>query len=406
MLSFTRSRNGRQARRPATRAGRIRVIFILVFFAVAAAALGILLVSSASPTAQAAPDTTTPLRLYGEAKSQVDTLTGQAGIVQAQINALDDQLELASENYNQLQVKLDQLNVRMGDLRRQLTDAQVNHDRSLKKFEDRIRGVYKAGGRDQLLQMLLLADGIDDLFNRIRVISKLADQDNKLVDNLRESTDKLDGLLREIDQHKAEELTIRAQMGDQRAEIEAKLTDRKNALANIDSQISQVLENERLRRQTEQERLKQSLAGLLNGGPYAPPVPLTGDPILDQFVQTAAYYMGIPYVWAGDRPSTGFDCSGFTQFVYAQHGISLPHYSGYQAQMGMPVDPTKGLQVGDLLAFGIPVHHVGIYIGNGMFINSPRTGDVVKIEPLSGRSNLSAVRRFNLQPRVGPPLVR
>ncbi len=406
MLIPTRSHDGwptGRSRRSAWRPGVASVLLLSVFTAIL---LGLLLIWFSSSSAQAAGTTTSSIYLYGAAKSQVDALTGQAGAVQADINTLDDELELATESYNQMALKLDQLNVRMADLRRQLRNAQVDHDRRVQMFEERLVGVYKSGGRDQLLQMLLLADGVDDLLNRIRIISTLAGQDTALVDNLQESTDTLDSLLKEIDAHKAEELVIRRQMDAQRGEIEAKLVERQGTLSGLGKQITQVIETERIRQENERAALQASLLGLLNGGQkYTGPLPQNNNAVLDQFVQTAATYMGIPYVWAGDRPSTGFDCSGFTQFVYAQHGINLPHYSGYQAQMGIPIQ-LKDIQAGDLVAFGFPVHHVGIYIGEGLFINAPRTGDVVKIEPLSGRSNLAAIRRFPLQLRVGAPAVR
>jgi cell wall-associated NlpC family hydrolase len=406
MLTPTRSRDGRLAGRLRPRAWRHGVVLVILLCTLAATLLGVFLVCLSPGGAEAAPTTTTSIRLYGTAKSQVDSLTGQAGTVQAEIDSLDDELELATENYNQLSVKLDQINVRMADLRRQLGAAQTDRDRRVQMFEERIVGVYKSGGRDQLLQMLLLADGVDDLFNRIRVISTLADQDNKLVDTLRKSTDSLDSLLKEIDVHKREELSIRHEMDSQRGQIEAKLVERQSMLSSLGTQIGQVIETERVRQEKEQAALRQSLLGLLNGGQqYAGPLPQNNNAVLDQFVQTAATYMGIPYVWAGDRPSTGFDCSGFTQYIFAQHGISLPHYSGYQAQMGIPVD-LKDIQAGDLLAFGFPVHHVGIYIGDGLFIHAPRTGDVVKISPLAERTNLAAIRRFPLQFRVGAPVVR
>jgi cell wall-associated NlpC family hydrolase len=386
---------------------------VFILCTLAFASLGLLEVwfsgadASAAPTTTSLPSTTTSsIYLYGTARIQVDSLTGQAGQVQAQINTLDDELEMATEAYNQFQVKLDQLNIRMANLRRDLQKAQTAHDARVEAFEDRIVGVYKNGGRDKLLQMLLLSDGVDDLVARVRVISELAGQDKRLVDNLKESTDDLNTILTEIDENKKEELAIRKQMDNQRDTIEAKLAERKNALAGIGTQITQVIEAERVRQAQEQETLRQRLLGLINGGQvYSGPLPQNSDAVLNQLVQTAATYMGIPYVWAGDRPSTGFDCSGFTQFVFAQHGVTLPHYSGYQAQMGVPVDP-KDIQAGDLVAFGFPVHHVGIYIGEGLFINAPRTGDVVKIEPLSGRNNLSAIRRFTLQARVGAPAVR
>lgn len=405
MLTPTRSRDGRLAGRSRLSAWRPGVVPVFLLCALAIALFGVFLVWFSSSSAEAAA-TTTSLRLYGTAKSQVDSLTGQAGVVQAEIDLLDDELEQASEAYNQFSVKLDQLNVRMADLRRQLKAAETDHDRRVQMFEERIVGLYKAGGRDRLLQMLLLANGVDDLFNRLRVISTLANQDTELVDTLHDSTDSLDSLLKEIDEHKREELSIRHQMDDQRGLIESKLLARQSALSGLDTQIGQVIETERVRQEKEQETLRQSLLGLLNGGQkYAGPLPQNSNEILNQFVETAATYMGIPYVWAGDRPSTGFDCSGFTQYVFAQHGIILPHYSGYQAQMGLPVEP-KDIQAGDLLAFGSPVHHVGIYIGDGLFIHAPRTGDVIKISRLAERTNLAAIRRFPLQLRVGAPVVR
>ena len=92
-------------------------------------------------------------------------------------------------------------------------------------------------------------------------------------------------------------------------------------------------------------------------------------------------YLGVPYRWGGASPS-GFDCSGFTMYVYAQVGISLPHYTGSQWGMGTPVSRDQ-LQAGDLVFFN-GLGHVGIYVGGGNFIHAPHTGDVVKISSMSG----------------------
>ena len=92
-------------------------------------------------------------------------------------------------------------------------------------------------------------------------------------------------------------------------------------------------------------------------------------------------YLGTPYVWGGASPS-GFDCSGFVMYVYAQMGVSLPHssYAQYGAGVGVSQDQ---LEPGDLVFFD-GLGHVGIYIGGGQFIHSPHTGDVVKVSSLSG----------------------
>jgi cell wall-associated NlpC family hydrolase len=109
-------------------------------------------------------------------------------------------------------------------------------------------------------------------------------------------------------------------------------------------------------------------------------------------------YRGIPYKWGG-ASKAGFDCSGLVLYVFAQHGVKLPHHSATQALSGQKV--TGVLQPNDVVFFGSPIHHVGIYIGGGYYIHAPRTGDVVKISQLSGRRDLSAARRYNWDLRTG-----
>jgi cell wall-associated NlpC family hydrolase len=116
-------------------------------------------------------------------------------------------------------------------------------------------------------------------------------------------------------------------------------------------------------------------------------------------VAIAARYLGVPYLWGGASPLTGFDCSGLTMFAYAQVGIHLSHYTGAQFHEGAPVPPTA-LQPGDLVffdagAFGVPGHE-GMYIGGGLFIHAPHTGDVVRISSLSeyAKRYVGAVRPY------------
>lgn len=97
------------------------------------------------------------------------------------------------------------------------------------------------------------------------------------------------------------------------------------------------------------------------------------DPLADRIIATAKNYLGDPYVWGGNSPA-GFDCSGFTQYVFAQLGINLPHSASAQATLGTPVSEAD-LQPGDLVFFDTSggISHVGIYIGDGKFINAAST---------------------------------
>ncbi len=111
-------------------------------------------------------------------------------------------------------------------------------------------------------------------------------------------------------------------------------------------------------------------------------------------VQFAKRFLGVRYEYGGTSPRSGFDCSGFTRFVYAHFGISLPHYSVSQYDMGRRVS-LAGLRPGDLLFFD-GLGHVGLYIGNGRFIHAPHSGTRVSISSLTGwySARFDGARRF------------
>ena len=90
----------------------------------------------------------------------------------------------------------------------------------------------------------------------------------------------------------------------------------------------------------------------------------------------------MPYVWGGTSPSSGFDCSGFTRYVFAHFGVSLPHYTFAQFARGRSV-ARRALRPGDLVFFD-GIGHVGLYIGADRFIHAPHSGTSVSVDSLSG----------------------
>ena len=104
-----------------------------------------------------------------------------------------------------------------------------------------------------------------------------------------------------------------------------------------------------------------------------------------EVVGAATKYLGVPYKWGGTDPATGLDCSGFTQRVFADLGISIPRTSSQQATAGRPVASLAEAQPGDLVFFDnssgrAGIDHVGLYIGGGKMIAAPQEGEVVKVQ--------------------------
>jgi cell wall-associated NlpC family hydrolase len=122
----------------------------------------------------------------------------------------------------------------------------------------------------------------------------------------------------------------------------------------------------------------RSSSSLFIGG-QCPAVPITSKGGVA--AKTACRQIGKSYVWAADGPDT-FDCSGLTQYAWASAGVSLTHFTGAQWNEGTPVSRAN-LRTGDLVFFHSDLHHMGIYVGNGLFVHAPHTGDVVRMARLA-----------------------
>jgi cell wall-associated NlpC family hydrolase len=114
---------------------------------------------------------------------------------------------------------------------------------------------------------------------------------------------------------------------------------------------------------------------------FDPATPLPGAlPQTAVAINIALAQQGKPYVWGGTGPDV-FDCSGLTQWSWAQVGVHIPRVASDQQAWATPV-PISRIQPGDLVFFGNPAHHVGMYIGNGEMVNAPHTGAFVEVVPI------------------------
>ena len=327
----------------------------------------------------------------------------QAQDVLEQIHEIDMQLGRAVEAYNLANVRLDRIEAELKTNARHLMLAKSSLRNAQEHLSDRLVALYVAGSEDSTLEVLLGARSLDDLINRLDTVERVSEQDARVLREVTAFRAEVKLRKQRLARARAAQVQVVAERAQQRSSIEGQLAERERMLSSIKSEIASLEAAERLR----QERLAaQARARLAAAQRAAEPEPQTVIEAVPEAVEStsdapdveletpapppsrhggvvgiAMQYLGIPYLWGGASPSTGFDCSGFVMYVYAQVGVSLPHHAASQYGLGTPVSRDQ-LQPGDLVFFN-GLGHNGIYIGGGQFIHSPHTGDVVKISSLS-----------------------
>jgi len=304
-----------------------------------------------------------------------------------QIQVLDSNLERARNQYESATAKLRAIEhnlkinrIGLGVARKNLVIAQNN-------LSARLVNIYTSRDNQSTLAVMLGATSIDDLVNRIESVQSVSSQDVAVVHQVvafkHEVTTRQHTLVRDrqsqtklVQARAAAKARISSQLGRQQRLYNSIKGEIAHLVAMQHARQLALARQAQVRLATYQANDNNNPALDLSTGitPPAPPSQYTG------VVGIAMQYLGVPYVWGGASPS-GFDCSGLVMYVYAQVGVSLPHYTGAQWQMGVPV-AYSDLQPGDLVFFD-GLGHVGIYIGGGEFIHAPHTGDVVRIDSLS-----------------------
>jgi cell wall-associated NlpC family hydrolase len=332
------------------------------------------------------------------ADPSVDAKRAQARSVLAQISRIDASLERARTQYEAATRKLRAIDHSLAINKVGLRAAKANLKASQLALRQRLVTIYTSRDDQSTLGVMLGAKSITDLVTRIEAVQSVSSQDvrvmNQVVDFKKEVTRHQRAL---VSAHKQQTALVR-QRAAARNSLASQLSRQQRLLSSIKSQISSLIAQARARALASaaaaraQYNAAASAAAIQSAGATVGAVASTPDGTVAPpsryggVVGIAMRYLGTPYVWGGASPG-GFDCSGLVMYVYAQVGISLPHYTGAQWNVGVPVSRSD-LQPGDLVFFD-GLGHVGIYIGGGQFIHAPHTGDVVKISSL-GESWYSA----------------
>ena len=312
----------------------------------------------------------------------------QAQAVLGRLQQLDASVQRAVNQYDASTARLSQIERSLKINKQALHVARSNLGKAQVALERRLVAIYTTRDDQSTLAVLLGAQSIDDLVNRIETVQSVSSQDVAVINQVV-------SFKKQVARH--EKILVRAhseqkRLVRERADAKNRMISQRDHEArlynSIKGEIQTLIARDRARqlalasaartRISEQGLLQTSdafgvSAGTSDGISVAPPSQYTG------VVGIALHYLGTPYVWGGSSPA-GFDCSGFVAYVYAQVGVSLPHYTGAQWNVGVPVSRSD-LEPGDLVFFD-GLGHVGIYIGGGQFVHAPHTGDVVKISSL------------------------
>jgi peptidoglycan DL-endopeptidase CwlO len=373
-------------------------------------------------------------------KAQITAKAAQAQAVLAQVQAINVQLGRNAEAYDGARFQLQTLDGRVAVNRKLLAQARRDYETAQRNAQELLVRLY-TDEQPQWLDIVVGATSFSDLLDRIDTAQTVATNDAAVAAQIARTKATLQRRERALARQERRQRGLVARLAAQRAAIQGQLAQRQRLLASIQSEV-EALRAERHRQElalaaaarrrvaaqlaAEQQAARQRAAAEAAArrraaAPKTPPAPATSTPTTTaaqaapptqpaaptttapprqappprhtapppsspgsghpEAASIALRYLGVPYRWGGASPS-GFDCSGLVMYVYAQLGISLPHFAAAQYGMGSPV--SRGdLQPGDLVFFD-GLNHVGIYIGGNQFVHAPHTGDVVRVSTLTG----------------------
>ncbi len=325
----------------------------------------------------------TPARLRAQPGGDLASKSEQAAEVSREIASLDQQLEVATEAFNRAQVDLDTItsNVDQTQRRLELIKQSLRDRRSL--LDARAVAMYK-NGPTSLLDVLLDTNGFADFLQRADYVYRVTQSDIDLVQSIKRTRDSVSAIEQQLSEQQRQQRGLFEQVAAKKTEIETELADRQSLLNSINQEIQQLLAQQQQAQFASEQALDQQARNAFDN--------VTGGNLRSEVARAALQFLGVPYQWAASGPDA-FDCSGLTMYVYKEFGIDLPHNAAMQYNLGTKI-PLDRAGPGDLVFFGMPPHHVAIYLGNNLMVEAPHTGDVVKVSNLDSKSDFSGACRY------------
>jgi len=353
----------------------------------------------ATPVFASPVDSPVTNKQMGETQDQINNF-------ETKIEQLDNQISTAMEKSQQLNVHIKEQQGKIAETKVEIEKAKKDLDAHKKVYAERLKSIQSQGQQPIVtyVELLFSSNNISEFLTRSTAVSEFIQSDTDQLNGLKEkeqalkdSEDKLQSDIANLQKSQNELVSQQKQIEASKQEITKELANAKDKLKDQQSQLAeqqaaaaQPAQSSQQQSQADKEVKQTFVDNSSKSAPTASAVNLTNLSTANKLIAVAKQYLGVPYVWGGTTPS-GFDCSGFTSYVYRAVGISLPRVSRAQQNVGTRISPSQ-VQPGDLVFMGNPAYHVGIYIGGGKYIHAPHTGDVVKISSYNPSSFSSAAR--------------
>lgn len=334
-----------------------------------AAVLAVIMAFSINGTVLAAP--TTSLQQKQQLEQDIEKLDSQISTV---MNEIKD---------NESDIK--KIKTEIAKVETEVKASEKKLDAQQDLYNDRLRAMYMSGS-NSYIGVLLEADGVGDFISRVEAVKTVITYDQKVMSELNAAKAELDSKKSDLQAKNDKIVATKAENQQKLTALNSDKKDLDKKLASLKTyaDVSDGTSKNVALAVTAVDNIKD------NASTYEPSRG-AASVSSSAIVAYASNFIGTPYQWGGNGPNT-FDCSGFTSYVFRHFGISLPRTAAGQQGVGTAVSKSD-LKPGDLVFFGSPAFHVGIYVGNGCYIHAPRTGDVVKISSLTSRSDYSGARR-------------
>ena len=293
----------------------------------------------------------------------------------ARVAEASHELEVVTEELNEAKVLLQQHR----DAARAATEAVQAAEGRLAALDGQIRqlarSAYTGSGISQF-DVLLTSGSADEMVSQLGTLDAIAGHTNEVLGEVSLAADAAEESREAADDATAEAERAVEEIAAQQRELEARIADY----------------------QREYDRLsapQQELVAQAHGGGTSVPAPtgvVAPSSAAQVAVDTALAQVGDPYVWGAGGPNA-FDCSGLTSYAYAAAGVTLPHSSRMQSQMGVPVSRGE-LQPGDLLFYYSPTSHVAMYVGNGKMVHASTSSKPVMVVDFDSMGGFTHARRI------------